>query len=97
METLITITNGLSAFAFFAMIVFVILVMKEGKDERAQLMGYRLYRLLFTFLLGGLALIIFVTGWKEFDYTLLRVCITTLFSLTIFVGLGYWILLRKKI
>jgi hypothetical protein len=94
---LITITNGLSALAFFASIVFVVLVMKEGKDERAQLMGYRLFRLLFVFLWGGLAIVILVTGWKPFDYILLRVCISTLLSLTIFLGLGYWVLLRRKI
>jgi ABC-type proline/glycine betaine transport system permease subunit len=96
METLINITNGLTAFAFFAFVILVVLVKKEGKDERAQYMGYKLFSFLFTFLLGGLALIIFVTGWKPIDYTLLRVCITTLMSLNIFVGLGYWLYIRKK-
>jgi ABC-type proline/glycine betaine transport system permease subunit len=97
METLIIITNGLSAFAFFAFVILVVLIKKEGKDERAQYMSYKLFSFLFTFLLAGLGLIIFVTGWKTIDYTLLRVAITTLMSLNIFVGLGYWIYISKTV
>lgn len=54
-----------------------------------------IFRFLFTFLLTGLALIIVVTGWRTLDYTQLRVSITTLFSLNILAGLGYWIYLIK--
>ncbi|MCH5585211.1 hypothetical protein MK805_09545 [Shimazuella sp. AN120528] len=97
MGTIITITNGLAVFAFLALIVLVILISKEGKDERAQLMGYKLFRFLLVFLWVGLALVIFVTGWKTIDYTQLRVCITTLMSLTIILGLGYWVYLSKKL
>ncbi|WP_042416774.1 hypothetical protein [Geomicrobium sp. JCM 19038] len=97
METLINITNGLTAFALFAFVILVILMKKEGKDERAQYLGYKLFSFLFTFLMGGLALIIFITGWEPIDYILLRVCITTLMSLNIFIGLGYWIYISKKI
>ena len=58
-------------------------------------MGYRLFSFLFTFLLGGLTLILVYTGWKEVDYTQLRVSITTLMSLNILLGLGYWVYLSK--
>lgn len=96
METLINITNGLTAFAFFAFVILVILMKKEGKDERAQYLGYKLFSFLFTFLLGGSALIIFITAWKPMDYALLRICITTLISLNLLVGLGYWFYISKK-
>jgi hypothetical protein len=97
METFITISNGLAAFSFLALVILIVLVSKEGKDERAQLMGYRLFRFLFVFLWSGLALIILVTGWKAIDYTQLRVYISTVLSLTIILGLGFWIYLRKKL
>jgi hypothetical protein len=97
METIITVTNGLSVLSLLAFIFLGFLMKKEGKDERAQFMAYKLFSFLFTFLLGGLALIIFVTGWKTIDYTLLRVCITTLMSLTIFAGLGYWMYIRRSV
>ncbi len=97
METVISVTNGLAALAFFAVIALVLLIKREGRDERAQYMGYKLFSFLFTFLLGGLAVIIVATGWKPVDYTLLRVCITTLMSLNIFVGLGYWLYIRKRV
>lgn len=96
METIITVTNGLTVIAFFVFVGLVILVAKEGKDERAIFLGYKLFSFLFTFLLGGLALIIFFTGWNTLDYVTLRVCITTLMSLTIVVALGYWLILRHK-
>lgn len=96
-ETLINATNGLTALAFFAFVILVILIKKEGKDERAQYLGYRLFSFLFTFLLGGLALILFVTAWNPLDYISLRMSITTLMSLNIFVGLGYWIYMSKKV
>jgi hypothetical protein len=95
METIINITNGLTVLSFIAFLILMILVKKEGKDERSQFMGYKLFRFLFTFLLAGLALIIVVTGWRTLDYTQLRVSITTLFSLNILTGLGYWIYLSK--
>ncbi len=96
METIITLTNVLTGIAFFVFLGLVILVAKEGKDERATLLGYKLFSFLFVFLLGGLSIIILYTGWKSLDYTMLRVCITTLMSLTIFVGLFYWLIIRKK-
>ena len=96
METLITITNGLTVIAFFMFLGLVFLVTKEGKDERAILLGYKLFSFLFIFLLCGLSLIIFYTGWKTLDYVSLRVYITTLMSLTIFAGFFYWLILRKK-
>ena len=96
MELFITITNGLSVLALAALVVFVILIKKEGNDERTQYMEFKLLRFLYIFLLGGLSLIIFVTGWKTIDYRLLRVCITSLMSLNIFVGLGYWIYISKN-
>lgn len=97
MEMFINLTNGLTVLAFFAFLVLIFLIKKEGKDERTQYMGYKLFSFLFTFLLIGLALIIAVTGWKTIDYTLLRVSITTLMSLNILVGLGYWIYLSKTV
>lgn len=97
MATIINVTNGLTVFAFLALVVLVILISKEGKDERVQLMGYKLFRFLFVFLFGGLALVIFVTGWKSIDYIQLRVCITTLMSLAVILGLGYWVYLSKKL
>ncbi|MBB6675358.1 hypothetical protein [Cohnella nanjingensis] len=96
METVLTITNGLSGIAFLACIGLVILVAKEGQDERARLLGYKLFSFLFVFLIGGLSLIICYTGWKTIDYVILRICMTTLMSLTIFVGLFYWMIIRKK-
>lgn len=97
MDTLITITNGLAVAAFIAFLIMVALVRREGKDERSQFMGHKLFSFLFTFLFGGLALIIVVTGWRTLDYAQLRVCITTLMSLNILVGLGYWIYLSKRV
>lgn len=96
METIITVTNGLSGIAFFVFLGLVILVAKEGKDERSTFLGYKLFSFLFVFLLGGLSLIIFYTGWRTLDYVMLRVCITTLMSLTIFAGLSYWLIIRNK-
>ncbi|WP_280770375.1 hypothetical protein [Salipaludibacillus daqingensis] len=97
MEMLINVTNGITVVAFFAFLVLIFLVRREGKDERTQYMGYKLFRFLFTFLLGGLALIIFITGGQTVDYTLLRVSLTSLMSLTILVGLGYWLYISKKV
>lgn len=97
METLINITNGLTGFAFLAFLVLLVLVNKEGKDERAVYMGYKLFAFLFVFLLAGLSLIIFITGWQPIEYILLRVYITSLMSLTIFAGLLYWLFIRKKV
>ncbi|MFC4560179.1 hypothetical protein ACFO3D_18645 [Virgibacillus kekensis] len=97
MDLLITITNGLTVVALVAFLILMGLVKKEGRDERSQYMGYKLFSFLFTFLLGGLALIIFVTSWKTIDYTLLRICITTLMSLNLLAGLGYWIYITKKV
>jgi len=96
-ELLINITNGVSIMALVGVIVLAILIKKEGTDERARFMGYKLFSYLFTFLLAGLSLIILVTGWNAIGYALLRICITSLFSLTILVGLGYWIYLSKKV
>ncbi|MFC3885486.1 hypothetical protein ACFOU2_19230 [Bacillus songklensis] len=96
METIITVTNGLTAIAFFIFVGLVILVAKEGRDERATLLGYKLFNFLFIFLFGGLSLIVFYTGWNTLDYTTLRVCITTLMSLTIFAALFYWLIIRNK-
>jgi hypothetical protein len=95
MDWWIQVSNGLTVLAFVAFLALIYLVKKEGKDERTQYMGYKLFSFLFAFLLCGLVLIIFVTGWKTIDYTTLRVCITSLMSLNIFVGLGYWIFLSK--
>jgi hypothetical protein len=96
MDTIITYTNGLAAVSFFVFVGLIILVTKEGKDERATLLGYKLFSFLFVFLLCGLSLIIFFTGWKTIDYVMLRVCITTLMSLTILAGSFYWIIIRRK-
>lgn len=95
-ETVIAVTNGLAGFAFFAFLGLVVLVAKEGKDERAQFLGYKLFSFLFVFLFGCLSLIIFYTGWVSVEYEVLRVAITTLSSLTIFSGLIYWLIIRKK-
>ncbi|MEK0314527.1 hypothetical protein [Cohnella sp. 56] len=97
MELLTDITNGVSLIALFGVIVLSVLVKKEGTDERARFMGFKLFSFLFTFQLAGLSLIILVTGWNDIGYTWLRICITSLFSLTILVGLGYWIYLGKKV
>lgn len=59
-------------------------------------MEYKLFRFLFVFMLAGLALIMFMTGLKPIDYTLLRVCITTLMSLTVIIGLVFWGLIKRK-
>ncbi|MGA8943792.1 MAG: hypothetical protein WB502_13935 [Thermoactinomyces sp.] len=96
METAIMITNGLSGFAFFAFLGLVVMIAREGKDERARFLGYKLFNFLFVFLFGGLSIIIFYTGWVDVEYKVLRVSITTLFSLTIFSGLIYWMAIRKK-
>lgn len=96
MTTIINITNGLSVFSLLALITLIALTSKEGRDERAQLMSYKLTSFLFIFLLGGLALVILVTGWITIDYVQLRVYITALMSLTIIMGLGYWIYISKK-
>jgi hypothetical protein len=95
MDLVLNITNGLAVFAFLAFLILVFLIKMEGKDERTQFMGYKLFSFLFTFLLGGLSLIIFITAWKELSYIQLRVCITTLMSLNLLLGLGYWIYLSK--
>ncbi|WP_297990254.1 hypothetical protein [Anoxybacillus sp.] len=95
MGTFVHFTNGLTVLALAAFLVLIFLIKREGKDERTQYMVYKLFSFLFTFLLIGLSLIIIVTGWKAMDYTLLRVSITTLMSLNIFVGLVYWIYLSK--
>ncbi|WLR51892.1 hypothetical protein LC040_02990 [Bacillus tianshenii] len=97
METYISISNGLTAFAFFAFIILLFLVKREGKDERAQYMGYKLLGLLYTFLFGGLSILIFVTGWETVSYTMLRVSLSMLLSLHIFLGLGYWVYLTRKV
>lgn len=96
MDTIITLTNGLTGIAFFILVGLIILVAREGKDERAALLGYKLFSFLFVFLLGGLSLIILYTGWRTLDYELLRVCMTTLMSLTVVVGFVYWLILRRK-
>ncbi len=96
METVIAVTNGLAGFAFFAFLGLAVMVAKEGKDERAQFLGYKLFSFLFVFLFGCLALIIFYTGWVNVEYEVLRVAITTSLSLTIFSGLIYWLVIRKK-
>ncbi|MBE2914362.1 hypothetical protein [Anoxybacillus flavithermus] len=87
--------NILAVLALAAFLVLIFLIKREGNDERTQYMVYKLFSFLFTFLLIGLSLIIIVTGWKTIDYTLLRVSITILMSLNIFVGLVYWIYLSK--
>ncbi|ALX48799.1 hypothetical protein [Lentibacillus amyloliquefaciens] len=97
MQTLISLTNGLSVVALLAFIILVAMVSKEGQDERAQYMGYKLYSFLFTLLFIGLSLIVFITGWQSIDYVLLRVFITTLMSITIVVGLVYWLIIRRNI
>lgn len=96
METIINITNGLHVIAIVAIVLLVVLVRRGGSDERAQYMGYKLYSFLFTFMLVGLSLIILVTGWYPVEYTMLRVYITTLFSLNVFVGIIYWLYLKQK-
>lgn len=96
MEILIIITNGLSVLSLIALLIILLMVTKEGNDERTHFMGYKLFSFLFFFLLAGISLIILITGWKTISYTLLRVSITTLFSLTIFAGLGFWLYLNKK-
>ncbi|KHF29440.1 hypothetical protein LR68_01801 [Anoxybacillus sp. BCO1] len=96
MGIFVNLTNGLSVLAFLAFLVLIFFIKKEGKDERAQYIGYKFFSFLFTFLSIGLGLIVAVTGWKNIDYTLLRGSITTLISLTILIGLGYWIYLSKK-
>ncbi|AXM88216.1 MULTISPECIES: hypothetical protein [Anoxybacillus] len=95
MGTFVHFTNILAVLALAAFLVLIFLIKREGNDERTQYMVYKLFSFLFTFLLIGLSLIIIVTGWKTIDYTLLRVSITTLMSLNIFVGLVYWIYLSK--
>lgn len=97
METLISITNNLSVFALLAFVALIVLAAKEGNDERASLLGYKLFRFLFVFLLSGLSLIIFYTGWVTIDYVLLRVCLTTLMSVTMFAALIYWMIIRRTI
>lgn len=96
MEKIIMFTNSMTITAFFAVIGLVLSVAKEGKDERAVLMAYRLFRFLFVFLLGLLSLIILYTSWEPLDYVSLRVCLTTSMSLTVFVGIVYWQIIRKK-
>jgi len=95
MDFLITVSNGLTVLAFFAFLIISVFVKREGKDERSQMMGYKLMSFLFTFLFGGLALIIFVTGWFDIDYTLLRVSISLLLSLTVLMGSIYWFSLKR--
>jgi hypothetical protein len=97
MDFWINISNGLAVLAFIALIGLVILIKNAGNDERTQFMGYKLFSFLYTFLLCGLALIIFITAWIPFDYVMLRVCITSLMSLNILIGLGYWIYISKKL
>ncbi|WP_409297017.1 hypothetical protein V1498_04000 [Peribacillus sp. SCS-26] len=97
MERIIYVTNGLSVLAFAAFLVLIFLFKKEGRDERARYMGYRLFSFLFAFLLGGLSLIIFITGTEAFTYIQLRVSITALMSLNLLAGLGYWLYLRKTV
>lgn len=97
METWIAINNGLTVLALLAFGVLVLLVAKEGQDERSRWMGFKLFRFLFLLLLGGLAAIILVTGWVTVDYETLRSWITLLMSLVIFAGLGYWLYLRNKL
>jgi hypothetical protein len=97
LEVLTNITNGVSIMALVGIIVLTVLIKKEGSDERSRFMGYKLFGFLFTFQLAGLSLIILVTGWNAIGYDLLRICITSLFSLTFLVGLGYWIFLSKKV
>lgn len=97
MELLIRITNGLAVVAFLAFLAMTVLVKKEGRDERTQYMGHKLFSFLFAFLFGGLALIIVVTSWRTLNFTLLRVLITSLMSLSILLGLGYWLYLVRKV
>ncbi len=95
-QTIIMITNALAVIAFFMLLGLAILVVKEGQDERAILLGYKLFSFSFAFLLGGLSLIIFYTGWNTLDYAMLRVCITTLMSVTISAAFFYWLAIRKQ-
>ncbi|SFG61513.1 hypothetical protein [Sporolactobacillus nakayamae] len=96
MEKIIMFTNSLTIAAFFAVIGLVLSVAKEGKDERAVFMAYQLFRFLFVFLLGLLSLIILYTSWRTLNYVFLRICLTTSLSLTVFAGLVYWQIIRKK-
>lgn len=93
---MITITNGLTVVAFLVFLLFVYFIAKEGNDERATFLKFKLFSFLFTFLLSGLALIILYTGWVPLNYVMLRVSITSLMSLTVIVGFLYWLILRKK-
>lgn len=96
MGFLVSITNGLTMLALLGLVALIMLMKREGNDERTHYMWYRMFRFLFVFLWFGLALLILVTAWKTIDYALLRVCITSLSSLTIFVGLGYWIYISNS-
>ncbi|GEB76623.1 hypothetical protein [Sporolactobacillus inulinus] len=96
MEKIIMFTNSMTVVAFFVVIGLVLSVAKEGKDERAVIMAYRLFRFLFVFLCGLLSLIILLTSWRTLDYVTLRVCLTTSMSLTVLAGFVYWLIIRKK-
>jgi hypothetical protein len=96
MNNIMVFTNGLALVAIVAFIALVLLITKEGTDERAKLMGFKLYGSLFLLLFGGLALITFVSGFYMINYQQLRMTLSILMSITVLWGLLYWIILKKN-
>jgi hypothetical protein len=96
MNNIMVFTNGLALVAIGAFIALVFSIIKEGSDERARLMGFKLYGSLFLLLFGGLALITFISGFYMINYQQLRMALSILMSITVLWGLLYWIFLKKN-
>lgn len=97
MNIIVNATNVIGVLAFIVFVILTVFMAKEGHDERTQYMKYKLYSFLFTCLLLGLSLVLFITAWFDTNYTMLRVSITTLFSLVIIIGGLYWSYLTQKV
>lgn len=89
-------SSGLALLAIAAFVALVILITREGTDERARTMGYKLYSALFLILFSGLGLVAFISGFYTINYHQLRSCISVLMSLTIIYGLIYWIIIKRN-
>jgi hypothetical protein len=95
-ETWIPFLNAISSITFLVFIVLMIIMKREGDDERAQAMQYRLFRFSFFFVMAGLSFLILISGWIEMTYTTFRSLTTTMFSLTLISALCYWLYLQRK-
>ncbi|MFU8691680.1 hypothetical protein ACNA6I_17735 [Rossellomorea sp. FS2] len=90
-----TLINGLVVVSFFAFFILMISMAKEGKDERTLLISNKLFRGLYSFIIMGLALMLFTNGWTELDFSTFKTLLSLLLSLHLFFGLGYWFYLLK--